>query len=156
MSAVVKLYESVAHLRTKRADDGQLELGHDESAIDRERQRSLRDWASTLSAYRGLKVLAGELGMSESHLSHSLRETNGNRIPLRALPTLVRIDPSDDFAKMIASWRGMVATRQPNVTAEEALLGLLEEVAEQMGPKMSAPLLEGGYRRALARARRGG
>lgn len=152
--AVLQLYEAAEHLRTKRADRPQLELGHDESSLDQDRWRELLECVRTVQAARQPKRVAADLGVSESRLSHCNGERNGNHHPMRDLAYYVRVAPNDDAVRLIASWRGLCVERIPAITAENALAGLIRAVGENLGPSMAKPLLAEAHRHALDEARK--
>ncbi len=111
--------------------DSQHELADGDDGTDGDRAKALIAWAEQVHP----------------------DDVDGRGLLLTALPYLLRIAPNDDGACLIASWRGLATSKASSLSAEDALMGLLEAIGEHLSPSLARSLLATAYRRALDRAR---
>lgn len=113
-------------------------------------------WPAVLDAMRasvariGLKQVAWDLELPEATISHQLHERNRNYTRAALFFYLLWKDPL--FLQDVATILELVVQRQPSVTPEESLVGLMRAMSKFFGQQVMTPLLEDAHREALAEA----
>lgn len=148
-----------AHLRTRRAEARQLELGHDERATFAHEGAKLLAEIGRVISFIGRKQFAWEVGTKESTLAHMIADSRGrNYFRAEWLPSLVARAPDRELASALVAPGGLVVIPEPTVTAEDERDAALDVAAELLAGEARTLHREMTRHRALeyARRRRGG
>jgi hypothetical protein len=98
----------------------------------------------------GCKEVAYDLDVSPSALLHALDERERHHVRAEWIPYLIRRAPNDSVLEFLASLRGLELVPRKELTPEEELARLKEELAKSLGPE----LVRGIYTRAFSTTKR--